>query len=91
MKNLAFLSGKNDIKACEEAISNSIKALEELEQYRTIGTIEEIKAKMEKLNSNRSIIEKLWNYARRGDGTWDDLVERIGLSDEEFHELMVMF
>lgn len=28
MKNLAFLSGKNDIKACEEAISNSIKALE---------------------------------------------------------------
>jgi len=36
MKNLAFLSGKNDSRECEEAISNSIKALEKLEKINFV-------------------------------------------------------
>lgn len=40
---------------------------------------------------SHSIIEKLWNYARKGEGTWDELVKEIGLSDDEFYLLMSIF
>ncbi len=33
---------------CEDALQVAIKALEELQQYRTIGTVEECRAAMEK-------------------------------------------
>lgn len=38
---------------CEDALQVAIKALEELQQYRTIGTVEECRAAMEKQTAKK--------------------------------------
>ena len=38
---------------CEDALQVAIKALEELQQYRTIGTVEECRAAVEKQTAKR--------------------------------------
>ena len=43
LKNLAFLSTEQEHEKCEKAIEVAIQALEEIQQYRAIGTVEEIK------------------------------------------------
>ena len=44
---------------CEDALQVAIKALEELQQYRTIGTVEECRAAVEQLENER----KFWKHA----------------------------
>ena len=43
-----------------------IKALEELKQYRTIGTVEECRAAVEKQTARKGIREKIKNGYNRG-------------------------
>ena len=38
---------------CEDALQVAIKALEELQQYRTIGTVEECRAAVEKQTAKK--------------------------------------
>lgn len=44
---------------CEDALQVAIKALEELQQYRAIGTVEECRAAVEQLENER----KFWKHA----------------------------
>lgn len=44
---------------CEDALQVAIKALEELQQYRAIGTVEECRAAVEQLENER----KFWEHA----------------------------
>ena len=47
LKNLAFLSGKKEHEKCEKAIEMAIQALEEVQAYRAIGTVEDLKTMKE--------------------------------------------
>ena len=42
---------------CEDALQVAIKALEELQQYRAIGTVEECRAAVEQLENERKFLE----------------------------------
>jgi hypothetical protein len=42
LKNLAFLSTNQEHEKCEKAIDMAIQALEEIQQYRAIGTVEQL-------------------------------------------------
>lgn len=44
---------------CEDALQVAIKALEELQQYRAIGTVEECRAAVEQLENE----QKFWKHA----------------------------
>lgn len=44
---------------CEDALQVAIKALEELQKYRAIGTVEECRAAVEQLENER----KFWKHA----------------------------
>lgn len=46
---------------CEDALQVAIKALEELQQYRAIGTVEECRAAVEQLENERKFLEHAYN------------------------------
>lgn len=51
---------------CEDALQVAIKALEELKQYRTIGTVEECRTAVEKQTARKGIREKIKKGYNRG-------------------------
>lgn len=50
-----------DFKECQ-TLDRAIKALEEIQQYRAIGTVEEFKMLKEKNIPKKPDIEKFWGY-----------------------------
>lgn len=46
---------------CEDALQVAIKALEELQQYRAIGTLEECRAAVEQLENERKFLEHAYD------------------------------
>ena len=46
---------------CEDALQVAIKALEELQQYRAIGTVEECRAAVEQLENERKFLEHAYD------------------------------
>lgn len=58
LKNLAFLSTNQEHEKCEESIKMAIQALEEVQAYRAIGTVEEFKALKEKNEPKKVVRQK---------------------------------
>ncbi len=46
---------------CEDSLQVEIKALEELQQYRAIGTVEECRAAVEQLENERKFLEHAYD------------------------------
>ena len=46
---------------CEDALQVAIKALEELQQYRAIGTVEECRAAVEQMENERKFLEHAYD------------------------------
>ena len=72
-----------------EAIDMSIQALEEVEQYRALGTVEELKEAREKQISIGLVLDLAWRYGQI-DGAhhkmWviDQMVRALCGSEEEY-------
>lgn len=47
---------------CEDALQVAIKALEELQQYRTIGTVEECRAAVEQQTARKVTTNHSWTH-----------------------------
>lgn len=60
---------------CEDALQVAIKALEELQQYRTIGTVEECRAAVEKQKPMKPIHEGCYD----NNGAWHEWNGIIGV------------
>ncbi|MGN1155538.1 MAG: hypothetical protein ACI4TK_05135 [Agathobacter sp.] len=60
-KRLCFIEGYIKIQGITEAFDIAIKALEEIQQYRAIGTLEECRAAVDKQNAKK-VGEPYINY-----------------------------